>query len=161
MPVHALTALTEEYDVVSGEEGPLELGDHRLVEAVQSRPRVLSGDELGHQVVAQLDPQGLLDVTGLAELSEGAWRGCVCHVSTLVRHAMSGPGDLRAQTRSSSQSSPGCCTPCPWTTTQPTSTTMAASVVQVTVPSPSPRPVREGGLPNQSANDAPSGLVRM
>jgi hypothetical protein len=31
-------------------------------------------------------------VTGLAELSEGAGGGCVCHSSTLVRQAMVAPG---------------------------------------------------------------------
>ena len=39
-PGLALAALTEEHDVVPGDQGPLELRDDRVVEAVQARPGV-------------------------------------------------------------------------------------------------------------------------
>ena len=70
-PGLALAALAEQHHVVAGEEGPLELRDDGVVEAVQPRPRVLAGPQLGQQVVAHLLAQGLLDVSALAELTDG------------------------------------------------------------------------------------------
>ena len=59
-------------------------------------PGVLAGGEHGEEVLAQLGAQGLLDVTGLAELSEGAWGGCVCHVFHASR-ARNAAGQLAVQ----------------------------------------------------------------
>ncbi len=70
-PGLALAALAEEDDVVAGQHRPLQLRDHRVVEAVQPRPRVLARPQLGQQVGADLLAQRLLDVSALAELADG------------------------------------------------------------------------------------------
>ena len=71
----ALPALAEEYDVVAGQDRPLQLRDHRGREAVQARPRVDAGRQRGQEVVAQLGAEVLLLVSARAELTEGGDRG--------------------------------------------------------------------------------------
>ena len=57
-PGLALAALAEQHDVVAGEQGPLELGQHGVVEADDAGNAGLAGAQPGQQVVAEL----LLDV---------------------------------------------------------------------------------------------------
>ena len=79
----ALAALAEQHDVVAGDQRPLELGDHRGLEAVQAGPRVLPGGQLRQQVAADLRSQGRELVAALAELSDGGCGGSR-HVFTLL-----------------------------------------------------------------------------
>ena len=58
-PGLALAALAEQHDVVAGEQGPLDLRDDGVVEAVQARPRVLAGREHREQVVAHSSRSGV------------------------------------------------------------------------------------------------------
>ena len=53
-PGLALAALAEEDEVVARQQSPLELRDHGVLKAVQPRPRVLAGPQLGQQVLAHL-----------------------------------------------------------------------------------------------------------
>ena len=93
-PGLALAALAEQDDVVPGEQRPLELRDHRVVEAVHARPRIPPGRELGEEVLAELVAQVLLDVAGLPELADGAGGRCVSHAGSSRRRSSAEP--LRA-----------------------------------------------------------------
>ena len=55
-PGLALAALAEQHDVVAGEQGPLELRDHGVLEAVQAGPRVAALGQRGQQVLPDLVP---------------------------------------------------------------------------------------------------------
>ena len=52
----ALPSLSEQHEVVAGEQRRLELRQHRLVEADHAREGVVAGAEPGQQVVAELLP---------------------------------------------------------------------------------------------------------
>ena len=66
-PSLALPALAEEYDVVAGQDRPLELRDHGLRETVQPGPRIATLFQGIQQVAAELLLEGLLDVARGAE----------------------------------------------------------------------------------------------
>ena len=84
-PGLALAALAEQHDVVAGEQRALDLRDDGLGEAVQARPRVLAGAQLGEQVVAQLLAERPELVAARAELAEGAGCGVL---GLLLGHAL-------------------------------------------------------------------------
>jgi hypothetical protein len=67
----ALAALAEQHDVVPGDEGALELRQHRVVEAVQAGPRVLPRRQQREQVGADLRLHRARPVVGRPELPEG------------------------------------------------------------------------------------------
>ncbi len=70
----ALTPLAEQDHVVAGDEGALELWDHRRLEAVQARPRITPLGQCGQQVGAQLGAQGAELMSGGAQGADS--RGC-------------------------------------------------------------------------------------
>ena len=67
----SLASLTQQHDVMAGNQGPLELRDDRAVKAVQTGPRILPGRQCGQEVVANLFTQGFLDVTCGAQVTHG------------------------------------------------------------------------------------------
>ncbi len=73
-PGLALAALAEQHHVVAGDQGPLELRDDGVLEAVQTWPRVTALAQGGEQVVADLGAQGLGHVARRAELADGRER---------------------------------------------------------------------------------------
>ncbi|BDZ58001.1 hypothetical protein GCM10025872_16580 [Barrientosiimonas endolithica] len=91
----ALTALAQQHHVVTREQRALQLRHHGVLEAVQPRPRVLAGGELGQQVGAQLLAQGALLVPRGTQLTGGRdlWRGGRTVVRRdVVRRAVRGGG---------------------------------------------------------------------
>ena len=50
----ALAALAEQHQVVAGQHGPLELGQHGVVEADDAGEARLAGAQLGQEVFAEL-----------------------------------------------------------------------------------------------------------
>jgi PAS domain-containing protein len=74
----ALSALAEQHHVVPREQRPLELGDHRGVEAVDARPRVAALPQPRQQVPAELLAQVQLPMAAGSQLTECADRGCGC-----------------------------------------------------------------------------------
>ena len=84
-PGLALAPLAEEHDVVSRDDGPLELWDDGVLEAVQSRPRVAPVSQRGQQVVAHLGLEVLLLVSGRPQRAEGGDRRWLSHTFTLTR----------------------------------------------------------------------------
>ena len=74
-PGLALAALAEQHHVVPGDQGPLELRDDGVVEAVQSGPGVLARREPGEQVVADLPSQRPVHVPARAQLTERGGSG--------------------------------------------------------------------------------------
>ena len=94
-PGLALAALAEEHDVVAGEQGPLELRDHGVLEAVQAGPGIAALAERGQQVVAQLLAEGLGPVAARAELADGLEGGCVRHGLQTTQPANRLPGCCR------------------------------------------------------------------
>ncbi|MPM52677.1 hypothetical protein SDC9_99437 [bioreactor metagenome] len=78
-PGLALAALAEQDDVVARDEGALQLGEHRVAEAVQARPRVLTPAEHAEEVVADLlthTPQPVPAGTQFAERTRSRWSRC-------------------------------------------------------------------------------------
>ena len=71
-PGLALAALAEQDHVVAGEQGPLDLGEHGLVEADDAGQGGLAGGQPGQQVVADLG----LDARGARGRWRAARRGC-------------------------------------------------------------------------------------
>ena len=102
-PGLALPALSEQYDVVAGDQRPLELRDHGVLEPVQAGPGVASLRKSGQEVVADLGAQRLVLVAGRAQLAErGDDRSS--HHSNLVlpsngAHYAFGRGDRTRRTR--------------------------------------------------------------
>lgn len=74
-PGLALPALAEQNNVVTRDQGPLELRDDRGLEAVQTRPRIASLPEGGEQIAPDFGPQALVFVSGCPELSDRGNRG--------------------------------------------------------------------------------------
>ena len=69
-PGLALAALAEQDEVVAGEQGPLDLGQHRVVEAEDAGEGGLAGGQARQQVGAHLDLDGPVDVAAVAEVAQ-------------------------------------------------------------------------------------------
>ena len=68
----ALPALTEQHEVVTGEECPLHLGQHGVIEADDARERGITRLESGDEVGAHLLLDGACFVAAHAQRAEGA-----------------------------------------------------------------------------------------
>src|SRR5688572_8994877 len=76
-PGLALTPLAQQNDVVTGEEGALQLRDDRGVESVNARPWIAPVRERRQEVLAQFDAQRPIGVTRRAQLTrrgDRRWR---------------------------------------------------------------------------------------
>ena len=87
----SLASLTQQHDVMAGNQGSLELRDDRAVKAVQTGPRILPGRQCGQEVVANFFAQGFLDVTCGAQVTYGADLRLNAHAG----HATPGGGRRR------------------------------------------------------------------
>jgi hypothetical protein len=58
-PGLALSAFAEQHDVVTGDQGSLELRDDRGLEPVQARPGIAALSKRGEEIVADLDSKAL------------------------------------------------------------------------------------------------------
>ena len=105
-PGLALAALAEEHDVVAGEQGPLELRDHRGVEPVQTRPRVAPLAQGVEQVVAR--SRG--EASSAGGRTRGAGRRCWGQVrssSPFSRYSACATGMFRMAVRGLSSTTHG------------------------------------------------------
>ena len=70
-PGLALTALTEQHDVVAGDQRPLQLRQHGVVEADDAGPHVAALGQCGQQVLPDLVFDAPLAMAGCAQLADG------------------------------------------------------------------------------------------
>ena len=66
---------------MAGDDRPLDLRDHRRVEAVHAGPRIASGGQGREQVLAQLLPEGAAGVSGGAQLAESLDVRLIAHTA--------------------------------------------------------------------------------
>jgi hypothetical protein len=81
----ALAAFAEEYEVVPGEQGALQVGHHRVVEPDDAREPGLAGPETGKEVVAYLIFDRPVDMTTGTEFAKCRRSRVHCPLSLLVR----------------------------------------------------------------------------
>src|SRR5439155_24950599 len=70
-PALRLAALTEEDDVLAGQDRVFDLGNDRSLEADDAAEEFLAGLDLAHQVLAHLHLDGQDAVLTLSELADG------------------------------------------------------------------------------------------
>src|SRR3954470_16446349 len=75
----ALSALTQQNDVMPGDQCAFKLRNDRALESVQAGPRIVPRSESREQVVTDLDPQRLLHMAGGTQLSDGLDGGAFGH----------------------------------------------------------------------------------
>ena len=71
-PGLALAALAEQHEVVSGDQRPLELRQHGVLEAEDAGPDVAALGQRGQQVLPDLLLDAPLPMAGGAQLADGA-----------------------------------------------------------------------------------------
>ena len=91
----ALAALAEQDEVVTGDERPLDLGEHGVLEADHAGQAGLAPAEPGQQVAAQLGLDRAEDGAAVAELAEGGGGGGRGALRGDVRHLDHGTTGLR------------------------------------------------------------------
>jgi hypothetical protein len=82
----ALAALPEEDEVVAGEQGALELGQHGVVEADDAGERGLARSKSEEEVLAELGLDGARAVAGVAEGTQGCGSAHGFSVGSAVKH---------------------------------------------------------------------------
>ena len=76
--------IAQQDDVVAGDQGPFQLGQHCAAEAVHAGPRVLTGCQLGQQVVPDLVVEVLVQVPGCTQCADGSDGRGFAHSLTLT-----------------------------------------------------------------------------